>query len=111
MGFGEAISTCFNKYADFSGRATRPEYWFFVLLAVIVATLAATVHPAVGLLQLGLIVPHLAVACRRLHDVGKSGWLQLIALIPIIGVLVLIYFLAQPGDRSANVYGPSPAGA
>src|SRR5690349_15782428 len=97
--FQHAVKTCFNKYADFSGRAARPEFrWFFVFqLAVYVV--ASFVHGIIELLAfLALLVPALSVGARRMHDTGKSGWILLLALIPLVGGLVLLFFAAQPGQ-------------
>jgi uncharacterized membrane protein YhaH (DUF805 family) len=64
-----------------------------------------------GVFSLALAVPSIAVATRRLHDTGRSGWWQLLALIPLVGLIVLIVFLAQDGKSGQNHYGPSPKGA
>lgn len=96
MNFTDAIKTCFSKYADFSGRASRPEYWWFVLFIVVASIVLSMIWtPLSGLFYLGVIVPSLAAASRRLHDTDRSGWFQLIGFIPLIG-LVLLYFLALP---------------
>ncbi len=110
-----------KNYVGFSGRARRKEYWMFVLFNVIFAIVAMVLDnvlglaskelgygPIYGLYALAMILPSLAVAARRLHDIGKSGWWQLIALIPIIGVIVLIVWYATDGDRGDNAYGPDP---
>jgi len=113
MSFGNSIATCFRKYAEFKGRASRAEYWWFVLFAIlayiaagIVATALENAAPTV-LLLLGLLLPSLSVAVRRLHDTGRPGWWYLIAFVPF-GSIVLIVFLAQPGEANANQYGPAP---
>ena len=99
MNFQESIQTCFKKYADFSGRASRPEYWWFALFLVIASLVLGAVSDWLGLIfALGTIVPSIAAATRRLHDTNRSGWWQLIAFIPLIGAIVLIVFLAQPGQ-------------
>lgn len=106
----------FKKYAVFSGRARRAEYWYFTLFSFIVSILLSIVGMIIGdssniigiVYLLVLIIPSLAVAVRRLHDIGKSGWWCLIGLIPIIGTIWIIVLLvrdSQPGD---NVYGPNP---
>ncbi len=109
MNFVDAVKTCFTKYVGFDGRATRSEYWWWVLFLVAIAV-------AMELLNLGLIgnlfslatlLPSIAVGARRLHDIGKSGWWQLIALIPLIGWLVLIYWAVQPSEGD-NAFGPAP---
>ena len=113
-----------KKYAVFSGRARRKEYWFFVLFNIIIA-LALTfidfstglydVESEVGLLSglysLAVLVPSIAVTIRRLHDTDRTGWWFLIAFVPIIGVIVLLVFTvfdSMPGD---NQYGPNPKDA
>lgn len=103
MNFGQAISTCFSKYATFSGRASRPEFWWFFLFQVLVSIAASMFGDVInGLLNLALLLPALAVGARRLHDIGKSGWWQLIAL-TVIGLLVLIYWWVQPGNNDDPV--------
>ncbi|MGI5307937.1 DUF805 domain-containing protein [Rheinheimera sp. WS51] len=103
----------FKKFADFTGRARRTEYWMFVLISMIISVVLSVVLGFVGLEALSLlyslavIIPSISIATRRLHDTGRSGWWQLIALIPIIGFIVLIVFLAQD-SHDANEYGPNP---
>ena len=102
MNFGQAISTCFSKYATFSGRASRPEFWWFFLFQILVSIAASMLGDVVaGLVSLAVLLPALAVGARRLHDIGKSGWWQLIML-TVIGLLLLIYWWVQPasGDPS-----------
>ena len=108
MNFQEAVKTCFSKYVDFSGRASRSEYWWFVLAYVIVAIVAGFIHEVVyGLVILAFLLPLLAVGARRLHDIGKSGWWLLLGLIPLVG-LVLLYFMVQPTQPESNEYGVPP---
>lgn len=113
VSFGDSIATCFRKYAEFKGRASRAEYWWFVLFAVLAYVAAAIVATALenaaptALVLLGLLLPAVSVAVRRLHDTGRPGWWYLIALVPF-GSIVLIVFLAQRGDASGNPYGPAP---
>jgi uncharacterized membrane protein YhaH (DUF805 family) len=108
-----------SKYADFSGRARRMEYWMFTLVILIVIVCLAVIT---GLLSMGhgvhsvlvlvyslaVFIPSLAVGVRRLHDTGRSGWYLLITIIPLIGWLILLYFQLQEGERHANEYGPDP---
>jgi len=118
VSFQEAVTTVLTqKYADFSGRARRSEYWFFALAAFIVYVVAYGIGAAIGtmipyyLVALALLVPGLAVGARRLHDTGKSGWLLLIGVIPLIGGIVLLVFFVQDSQPGDNQYGPSPKGA
>lgn len=113
-----------QKYAVFSGRARRKEYWFFILFNFIIALVlgfidnlfgTVTAETGIGFLSgfysLAVLIPGLAVAVRRLHDTDRSGWWLLISLIPVIGVLVILFFLvldSQPGD---NQYGANPKAA
>ena len=106
----------FERYAVFEGRAGRAEYWWFFLanfLIGLVIQILAGVSDALVILSviysLALLIPGLAVAVRRLHDTNKSGWWILIALVPLVGIIVLIVFLATDGDPGANQYGnPDP---
>ncbi|WP_427913870.1 DUF805 domain-containing protein [Ramlibacter sp. MMS24-I3-19] len=109
--FQHAVKTCFNKYADFSGRAARPEFWWFFAFQFAVYVVTSFVHGLIELVAfLALVVPGLAVGARRMHDTGKSGWILLLALIPVVGGLVLLFFAAQPGEPHDNAYGPVPTG-
>lgn len=115
MTFAEALRTCFRKYVDFTGRASRPEYWWFFLSYVIVYFVALVLDAALGtsgvltlLVALAYFLPMLAAGVRRLHDTGRSGWWLLISLVPFVGAIVLIVFLASPGEPGSNRYGPPP---
>lgn len=110
--------TVFKKYAEFTGRARRQEYWMFVLFNFIFASAATLLDEFIGyggnygilnsLYSLVVFIPGLAVSVRRLHDTDKSGWFLLIVLIPIIGWIWIIVVLATEGVRGANKYGPDP---
>jgi uncharacterized membrane protein YhaH (DUF805 family) len=110
-----------TKYAQFSGRARRREYWMFFLFSALVA-IALTIVDAItgtlsaaagtgllgGLYSLAVLIPGLALTIRRLHDTDRSGWWLLIALVPVIGAIVLLVFMcldSVPGDTR---HGPSP---
>ncbi len=94
MDFVTSIKTCFSKYVDFSGKASRSEFWWFFLFCLIVDfVLGITVFAS--FLSLVLVLPQLAVGARRLHDIGKSGWWQLLAFIPVIGIIILIIWWAK----------------
>ena len=117
MNFQKSIETCFNKYATFSGRASRSEYWFFILFGILggIVTLIIDVMildysieseytPINLIFSLILIIPSIAVACRRLHDVNKSGWWQLIWLTIIGGIFLLIWYVKE-GEKKRNRFG------
>ncbi|HHQ4780712.1 DUF805 domain-containing protein [Aeromonas veronii] len=105
-----------KQYAVFSGRARRTEYWMFVLCNVIVMLLLGMVDKLIGgdnelissIYSLAVLLPSLAVAARRLHDTDRSAWWLLLGLIPIIGTLVLIYFMVCSGQQGPNRFGDDP---
>ncbi|MEV7281691.1 DUF805 domain-containing protein [Streptomyces sp. NPDC093111] len=104
-----------KKYAVFSGRARRQEFWMFFLFNVIAAIIVMVVDMALGtypllyaIYALGVFLPALGVTVRRLHDTGRSGWWILIDLVPLVGAIILIVFLATEGDSQQNAHGPNP---
>ena len=104
-----------KKYAVFSGRARRAEFWYFTLVNIIVAIVLSIIDGILGtgsflgaIYSLGVLLPGIGVAIRRLHDTDKSGWWLLLGLLPIIGVLILLVFYLQDGTQGPNKYGPSP---
>jgi uncharacterized membrane protein YhaH (DUF805 family) len=117
MNMQEAVRSVLSQYASFSGRARRSEYWFFYLAVVIVSVVASILDLIIGVQILGwivaaaTIVPSISASARRLHDVGRSGWWQLIGIIPIIGWILLIVWLATDSNPGDNQYGPNPKGA
>ena len=121
MNFGEAIATCMGKYGTFSGRASRSEYWWFYLFTILMSwgativdgAVASSGDPAVAssgdpmveiVVTLVFFVPIIAAGCRRLHDMGKSGWWQLLWFIPIIGWILLIVWLATNTKPEGDKY-------
>jgi len=103
MNFGQAISTCFSKYVTFTGRASRSEFWWFFLFQIIVLIVTGMISSILyGIAALAMLLPGIAVGVRRLHDIGKTGWLMLIGLIPVVGLL-LLYWFVQPSE-GANEY-------
>ena len=113
--------TVVKNYAGFSGRARRKEYWMFLLFNMIFAFVAAIIDNVVGtaspelgygvfygLYTLAMIIPGIAVIVRRLHDVGKSGWMYFIVFIPIVGVIWLMVLLLTDSDAGENQYGQNP---
>ena len=109
-----------RKYAVFSGRAQRQEYWMFVLFNVIIVLFLGIIDGMVDsdpegsrstlttLYVLSILIPSLAVGVRRLHDTGRSGWWMLIGVIHIIGAIVLLLFMIQDSQLMDNQYGPNP---
>lgn len=139
MGFGTAISTCFGKYASFTGRAQRSEFWWFWLFNVIVVMVLNIVDNAVGwVIDLGtetlqtasgpitfatgdlgalstiwalvVFLPMLSVTIRRLHDSNRSGWWWWIGFVPCVGFIVLLVFLLLDSTPGDNRFGPNPKG-
>ncbi len=106
MGFGEAIKTCFSKYATFSGRATRAEFWWWWLFTFLISLVIGWV-PIIGwLVTLAFIIPNLAVAWRRLHDTGRAGGWWFLGLIPLVGAIILIVWYCQKSEPQDNRFGP-----
>ena len=121
MSFTEAVSSAFARYSDFTGRASRSEYWWFVLFNLLLGiaigmvgamVLGPTVTNVVGLIiNLALIIPSISVAARRLHDINRSGWWQLLAFTGI-GIILLLIWYVREGDQGTNEHGePRTAGA
>jgi uncharacterized membrane protein YhaH (DUF805 family) len=99
-----------KKYAVFEGRAHRAEYWIFLAISLLIFWVLFLVNPFVlaRLYGLAVFLPTLAVGVRRLHDTGRSGWYMLMGLVPIVGPLVLIFFMVLPGQAGGNPYGQDP---
>ncbi len=103
-----------NKYAQFDGRAHRQEFWMFVLINFLISFAVGLVASFIGLkflsyvYSLALFVPSIALAARRLHDINRSGWWQLIAIIPIIGWIIIIIWYATDSNAGSNQYGENP---
>lgn len=119
MSFSEAVGICFRKYATLTGRASRSEYWWWVLFYVLVVFVVGLVGSAgdaasdglyvlLGIAWLALFIPTLAVFVRRLHDTGRSGWWWFIGLVPLVGSIVLLVFVLEAGNSGTNKYGPPP---
>ena len=107
--------TVLKKYLVFDGRARRTEYWMFFLFNFIIAFVLGIVEATLGspgilgmLYSLAVFIPGIAVTVRRLHDTGRSGLWILVGLVPVIGWIVLLFFMIQEGNAGSNQYGPSP---
>ena len=107
-----------KNYVGFEGRARRTEYWMFVLFNFLAAVVLAIVEYSLGLesilsvlYSLAILLPSLAVAVRRLHDTGRSGWWILINLVPIVGGIILLVFMCLDSQEGENQYGVNPKGA
>jgi uncharacterized membrane protein YhaH (DUF805 family) len=106
-----------RQYADFTGRARRREYWMFTLFNLIIAVVLLLLDYGLGtgflnmVYSLAVLLPSLAVGARRLHDIGRSGWWQLLGLIPIIGTIILIVWAATDGSPEPNQWGVNPKSA
>ena len=111
MNFVESLQTCYKKFFDFSGRASKSEYWWFQLYNAIIYLLTFVFQGDLTLLFsiliIANIIPIWAAAVRRVHDSDKSGWMVLISVIPVIGLYVIV-LLIQDGSKGKNRFGPKP---
>lgn len=116
MGFGQAISSGFSNYVNFSGRSSRSEYWFWVLFVLIADVVAIAIDAAIGmqiissLFGLAVLLPGLAVTVRRLHDLDRTGWWIFLGLIPLVGAIILIIWFCSKGTDGLNRFGADPLG-
>jgi uncharacterized membrane protein YhaH (DUF805 family) len=110
-----------RQYAKFDGRSHRSEFWWFTLWSLVVSLALTVVELALGIsgdwggplsfaYAVAVLIPTLAVGARRLHDTGRSGWWQLLVLVPLVGIIILIVWWAQPGGVAPNRWGPNPWG-
>lgn len=116
MTFTAAVKTCSGKYVDFTGRATRAEFWYWMLFVFLAGNILQAIDVWVlgadfgrGILNLlfalAVILPNLAVMARRLHDTGRTGWWILIMLVPFVGIILLIFWWIRPGTEGENRFG------
>ncbi|MDE5997146.1 MAG: DUF805 domain-containing protein [Muribaculaceae bacterium] len=117
VSFKEAVERALKQnYCNFSGRASRSEFWWFALFNFILSAVISivfcwsqnTMNVITGLVNLALLLPSLGLAVRRLHDIGKSGWWIFISLIPIVGWIILIIWYCKDSQMETNEYGPVP---
>jgi len=110
----EFLKVVKEHYVDFDRRARRKEFWMFTLISTLISIVLGFIDSIIGMEVLGglyslaIIAPSLAVGARRLHDIGKSGWWQLLWFIPVVGWIWIIVLLATDGVREDNEYGASP---
>ena len=111
MNFIESIQTCYKKFFDFSGRASKSEYWWFQLYGIIIYGLLFIFKGDLALLfsilTIANTIPLWTAAVRRLHDTDKSGWMVLISVIPLIGLYIIVLLIAD-GTKGKNRFGPKP---
>ena len=112
MNFTQAVSSVFSKYAVFSGRARRSEYWYFTLFTSIVSLLLTLIFGESSIFSsifaLVTLLPGLSVFWRRMHDIGKSGAWFFIVLVPIVGWILMLVWLCRDSEPGDNAYGPNP---
>lgn len=117
LDFGEAVRRALTvNYCNFQGRASRSEYWWFMLFSFIAGCIISVVfcwsdtleYLVSGLFSLAILLPSLGLAVRRLHDTGRSGWWIFISLIPLVGFIIFLYFVAQPSQNIPNQWGGVP---
>ena len=131
MSFIDSVKSGFVRYFEFENRSSRSEYWWWMLFVWLTSLLLTVINSALfgptvvesntgellimydagvpGLVfSLFVLIPSLALNCRRLHDIDKSGWWQTILLIPIVGLIVMVYWCVKAGDRGENRFGPDP---
>lgn len=106
-----------GKYADFKGRTGKKDFWMFILFSIIINILLSIIDNIIGMqilsgiFGLAVMIPSLAIGARRLHDIGKSGWLQLLAIIPLVGIIILIIWWVKDGEEEDNNWGAVPVPA
>jgi uncharacterized membrane protein YhaH (DUF805 family) len=113
----EHYTKVLKNYSDFSTRATRTEYWMFVLInflimvgiSIVIGTISKTIETIVSALYgIAVIIPAIAVSVRRLHDISKSGWWIFISFIPLVGTIIYLILMARDSTPGSNLYGPNP---
>ncbi len=105
VGFVDAVKICMSKYVDFSGRASRSEFWWFFLFTIILSVLTGWIKYVGPLVSLAILLPSIAVGVRRLHDTDRAGWWYLLVFVPLIGFIVLIIFWCLKGTPGRNRFG------
>jgi uncharacterized membrane protein YhaH (DUF805 family) len=117
MNFGEAIQSGFSNYVNFSDRASRSAYWYWVLFVSIGYLVSWFIDKVIGvpivyvLFALAVLIPGIAVAVRRLHDLDRSGWWLLLGFIPLVGAIILLIWFCTKGTEGPNRFGADPLAA
>jgi uncharacterized membrane protein YhaH (DUF805 family) len=117
MGFGQAISAGFSNYVNFSDRASRSEFWYWVLFIFVAVVVTVIIDRVLfergiltGLFYLAVLIPNLSIQIRRLHDLDRTGWWWFLGLIPIVGGIILLIWYCTKGTDGQNRFGPDPLG-
>lgn len=115
MNFQDAIQQGFRNYFNFSGRASRSEFWYWVLFSFVLSILISIADSILvtggvlsGLLALAMFIPHISITVRRLHDIDKCGWWILFYLIPVVGWIFILIWECTKGTDGPNRFGPNP---
>ena len=119
MTFLDSIKSCFNKYGNINGRATRSEYWYWTLFVILVSVVTFIIDvsllgssiddeftPLNSIWSLAVLIPGITVTIRRFHDVNRSGWWILI-IFTVIGIIPYFYWLVKGSDATENSFGPN----
>ena len=121
MGFAEAVKSAFSNYASFSGRSARSAFWWWQLFNLIAGVVTLIIDSSIfgfgsgytpinWVYSIAVLLPSLAVAARRLHDIDRSGWWILLVLIPLVGIIILIIWWCKQSQPGTNRFGPNPYG-
>ena len=116
MNFGDSIKLGFSNYVNFTDRACRSEYWYWILFVFIGYIVAEIIDAVIGrpifytLFTLGVLIPNIAIGVRRLHDLDRSGWWLLLSFIPLVGAIILIVWFCSKGTDGPNRFGPDRLG-
>ena len=109
MSLPQSVVLFFKNYVNFHGRSRRSEYWWVFLFNMIVSSVLTAALPEIaGIWSLAIAIPSLALAVRRLHDIGKSGWWYLLILVPLVGGIILLIWFCKDSRFEANKWGPCP---
>ncbi len=108
MSIIESIKLGFNKYFDFKSRSSRSEYWYWILFVLVTSLVIMRFIPILLIFIVATVIPSVAVAVRRLHDINRSGWWLLLDFIPVVGEIILVIWCCRKGTERSNRYGAVP---